>query len=102
MVSASACRCFGCRIAFIPFFPPSFAASEIYKYKDNDGNVIFSDSPPSGLNAEEVKLKNNNRFERPYSKEDDEPKTGKRNKAATEQRLRDATDINVVMYMTDW
>ena len=81
---------------------PSFAASEIYRWKDHNGNVIFSDSPPPGSNAEEVRLKNNNRFERPPSKEDDEPKAGERNKAATGQRLRDASDINVVMYMTDW
>ncbi len=84
------------------FFFPSFAASEIYKWKDNSGNVIFSNSPPSGSNAEEVRLKNNNRFERPPSKEDEEPKTGKKNKTATGQRLRDASDIHVVMYMTDW
>ena len=84
------------------FFFPSFAASEIYKWKDNNGNVIFSDSPPSGSNAEEVRLKSNNRFERPPSREDEKPKTGKGNKAAAEQKLRDTSDINVVMYMTDW
>jgi hypothetical protein len=83
-------------------FFPSFAASEIYKWKDNDGNVIFSDSPPPRSNAEEVRLKNNMRIEKPPLKEDDESKTGKRNKAATRKRLRDASEINVVMYMTDW
>ncbi len=76
--------------------------SEIYKWKDSDGNVIFSDSPPSGSNAEEVKLKSNNRFEGPSTREDEKPKAGKRNKAATEQKLRNIRDVNVVMYMTDW
>ena len=83
-------------------FFASFSASEIYKWKDSNGNVVFSDSPPSGSDAEEVRIKMHMKFERPPSKEDDDPKTGKTNKAATGQRLRDARDINVVMYMTDW
>ncbi|MBS1127497.1 MAG: hypothetical protein H6Q93_1486 [Nitrospirae bacterium] len=84
------------------FFSPSFAASEIYKWKDKNGNVIFSDSPPSGSNAEEVRIKNNMRFDIPPSKEADAPKAGKGNAAPTKQRLRDVRDIHVVMYMTDW
>ncbi len=84
------------------FFLPSFAASEIYKWKDSNGNVIFSDSPQAGSNAEEVRLRKDSRFERPPSREYDLPKTGQTKKAATEQRLRDARDITVVMYMTDW
>lgn len=92
---------FAVLLSFLFYFP-SVAASEIYKWKGKDGNMIFSDSPPSGSNAEEVKIKNNMRFERPPSQEDDEPKTVKRNNAATGQRLRDARDINVVLYMTDW
>ena len=84
------------------FFFPSFAATEIYKWKDKNGNVIFSDSPPSGSNAEEVRIKNNMRFDIPPSKEADAPKAGKGNAAPTKQRLRDVRDIHVVMYMTDW
>ena len=84
------------------FFFSSFAASEIYKWKDKNGNVIFSDSPPSGSNAEEVRIKNNMRFDIPPSKEADAPKAGKGNAAPTKQRLKDARDIHVVMYMTDW
>lgn len=42
-----------------------------------------------------------NRFYQPSIK-DDWPKTEKKDKAVTEQKLRDARDINVVMYMTDW
>jgi len=84
------------------FLLPSFAASEIYKWKDSNGNVIFSDSPVSGVNAEEVRIKKESRFERPSSSEYDLPKTGQTKKAATEQKMRDARDINVVMYVTDW
>jgi len=84
------------------FFSASFAAAEIYQWKDSNGNVIFSDSPPAGSKAKEVRPKNNMRFDIPPSKEDDEPKTGNRYKTPTEQRPRDARDIHVVMYMTDW
>jgi hypothetical protein len=84
------------------FLFPSFATSEIYKWKDSNGNVIFSDSPQSGSNVEEVRLKKDSRFERPPSREDDVLKTGQTKKAATEPRVRDARDINVALYMTDW
>jgi len=87
---------FSCLFVF-----PSPAASEIYRWKDSDGNMVFSESPPSGSNAEEVRLKSNMRVERPPSR-DDASKTGKSNKAAAGKKLRDASDINVVMYMTDW
>ncbi|MGC2063475.1 MAG: DUF4124 domain-containing protein, partial [Thermodesulfovibrionales bacterium] len=82
-------------------FLPSFSTAEIYKWKDKDGNVVFSESPPPGSNAEEVKPSINMRVERPPSRAN-EPKTGKNIKTVTEQKLRDAGDINVVMYMTDW
>ena len=84
------------------FLFPSFATAEIYKWKDKDGNVIFSDSPPPKSNAEKMKLNNNMRLERPFSRENDAPKTGKMNKTTTGQKLIEASDINVVMYMTDW
>lgn len=88
-------------VSFVFLFP-SFAASEIYKWKGADGNVVFSDSPPSGSKAEEVKIKDDMRFEIPPSRETGALKTVKGNKAATGQRLRDIRDINVVLYMTDW
>lgn len=84
------------------FFFPSLAASEIYKWKDPNGNVIFSDSPPPDSNVEEVRPKHYNWVRTPSSKVDDEPKIGDRNTAATRQPLRDAGEIRVVMYMTDW
>ena len=92
---------FAILISFLFLFP-SFASSEIYKWKDSSGNLIFSDSPPSGSKAEEVRLKRDSRFEGQPSREDDVPKTGKTNMAATEQRMRDARDITVALYVTDW
>lgn len=106
----------GCRVAwfFSPYvvaltvvflttlFVPSFTSSEIYKWKDRDGNVVFSDSPPPGSNAEEVRLKNNMRFEKPRSLEDADPKTIRRDESSAVKKQRDAGDIHVVMYMTDW
>ena len=84
------------------FLLPSLASSEIYKWKDSNGNVVYSDSPQSGSNAEEVRPKKDSRFERPPSKEVNEPKTVKKNKTETGPKLRDTRDINVVLYMTDW
>lgn len=42
--------------------------AQIYKYKDKDGNVVFSDKPPSeedGLSVEQVELNSTNRAEPP-------------------------------------
>ena len=90
-------------VVFLSFliFLPSFTTAEIYKWKDKDGNLVFSESPPPGSDAEEVRPKTNMRVDRPASRAN-EPKTAKKNKPAAEQTLRDARDINVVMYMTDW
>ena len=35
----------------------SNASSEIYKWKDSKGNVFFSDSPPPGVKAKEVRIR---------------------------------------------
>lgn len=83
-------------------FLPSFASSEIYKWTDREGNVVFSESPPSGANAEEVKVKDGMRVDRPASEGRNDSKGKKGKSAATGQKLRDVSDINVVMYMTDW
>ncbi len=63
---------------------PSFA--EIYKWTDKDGNIVFSDTRPAGVDAKKVKVLKER--ERPRSAED----TGK----------REYRDIEVLLYMTDW
>ncbi len=38
----------------IPLSSPAF--SQMYKWKDKDGNIRFSDTAPSGADAEKVKV----------------------------------------------
>jgi len=78
--------------------PVSSAVSgEIYKWKDKDGNVVFSDTPPPpGVNAEMKEFKEDT-TERPRAKEyPQKPK-----KEALKEK-RPYGDIQVIMYMTSW
>jgi glutaredoxin len=72
-------------------------SAEIYKWKDKDGNIFFSDTPPpSGADLEIKKFKEDP-IERPKKKEDI-PKS--QNGALREKRSYG--NINVIMYMTSW
>lgn len=78
--------------------PISFADSaEIYKWRDKDGNIVFSDSPPPpGVDAEIKKFREDS-VERPKTKEGPPgPKSG------SVKERKAYRDINVIMYMTSW
>ncbi len=77
---------------------PPLSSAEIYQWTDSDGNVVFSDSPPAGIAAREVKPKSNNRTEMAYPRR--EPQ--KAGIGKTEPQLRDAADIGVILYVTSW
>jgi glutaredoxin len=75
----------------------SAMSGEIYKWKDKNGNVVFSDTPPPpGVNAETKEFKEEatesleikGNFQRP-------PNTSLKEK-------RPYGDIPVIMYMTSW
>jgi len=71
--------------------------AEIYKWRDKDGNIVFSDSPPPpGVDAEIKKFKEET-TERPKAKEDI-PKP----KVDSYKEKRPYGSINVIMYMTSW
>ncbi len=74
----------------------SGAWPEIYKWKDSKGNIIFSDAPPAGSNAEKQTFREQ-RIERPSVKED-----ARHPQAAGAVKKRAYQDIRVVMYMTAW
>ena len=76
---------------------PSAVLGEIYQWKDKDGNVVFSDTPPPpGVNAEIKEFKEDT-TERPRAKEyPQKPK-----KEALKEK-RPYGDIQVIMYMTSW
>lgn len=75
----------------------STVCDEIYKWKDKDGNVVFSDTPPPpGVNAEIKEFKEDT-TERPRAKE-----YPQRPKSGAFKEKRPYGDIQVIMYMTSW
>jgi len=96
-------------ILLLPMFlsPVSSAVSgEIYQWKDKNGNVVFSDTPPPpGVNAEVKEFKEDTtERQKPRAKENpprakENPQTPKR-EAFKEKRPYG--DIQVIMYMTSW
>lgn len=76
----------------------SFAVSaEVYKWKDKNGNAVFSDTPPPpGVNAE-IKVLKEDAAERSSTREAPK-KTG----GVSFKAKRPYGDIRVILYMTSW
>jgi glutaredoxin len=74
-------------------------SAEIYKWKDKDGNIIFSDTPPPPGVDVEVKEFKENTIERPKAKENINLP---RPKSESFREKRSYSDIHVIMYMTSW
>ncbi len=98
-------RIAGILLVAIFLSPASSAVSaEIYKWKDKDGNVVFSDTPPPpGVNAEIREFKED-ATERPRTKENiprvrESPQWPK---SEASKEKRPYRDIQVIMYMTSW
>jgi len=86
-------------ILFVTFLSSASSAvsGEIYKWKDKDGNIVFSDTPPPpGVNAEKKEFKEET-TERPKTKEYFPKSTSER-----VEEKRPYRDIHVIMYMTSW
>jgi glutaredoxin len=81
---------------FLPGASAFGGSSEVYEWKDGNGNLVFSDIPKAGVNAKVKKVRNDH-GERPHTKEE-KTKPGSDNQVKTRQNK----DIQVVMYMTDW
>jgi hypothetical protein len=73
------------------------AFSEVYQWTDENGNTIYSDSPPPGVNSKLKKLRID-RIERP------EPEVGNAPAKAVKavRQKRDLSDITVILYAADW
>ncbi len=88
-------------ILFVIFLSPasSSLSGEVYKWKDKDGNMIFSDTPPpSGVDVEVKEFKEDT-TERPKAKENiNIPRV----KSESSREKRPYRDIHVIMYMTSW
>ena len=86
-------------ILLVTFLSPASSAvsGEIYKWKDKDGNIVFSDTPPPpGVNAEIKEFKEET-TEKSKTKGNFPKPTSER----VEER-RPYRDIHVIMYMTAW
>jgi len=78
--------------------PASFGVSgEFYKWKDKEGNTVFSDHPPPpGVDAEIKEFKEDTR-ERPKAKG-----SLRTRKSESFKEKRSYGDIKTIMYMTSW
>lgn len=79
-------------VASIPAF------SQVYKWKDKDGNLMISTTPPPpGVQAEE------RQFEKPSNSEPEARKGSRgRNADGDVELARSNRDIEVILYITDW
>jgi glutaredoxin len=87
-------------LVFVIFLLPASSAisAEIYKWKDKDGNIVFSDAPPPpGVEDVETKKLKEDTIERPKTKRDT-PGT----KSESVREKRSYGNIDVIMYMTSW
>lgn len=77
-------------------------SAEMYQWKDKNGNIVISDSPPSGVKTEEIKPKNDQMFQVPPQEPSDHarPSGGDRDKKPASERQ--VSDVRVIVYMTDW
>jgi len=89
-------------IVLLLFFSSSVSfpaiAGEFYKWKDKDGNVSFSDTPPTGVNAEVIPLK-----DEPTPNSITTPKVNSlKPKSGIAEEKRPYSSIKVIMYITSW
>lgn len=77
-------------------FCMSPASAEIYKWKDKDGNIVYSDFAPTGVDVQKKKFRED-RIERQETKESS-------HKPESNALKEDGpcSDVNVIMYMTSW
>jgi len=86
-------------ILFVTFLSPASSAvsGEIYKWRDKDGNIVFSDTPPPpGVDAEIKEFKEES-TEKPKTKGNFPKPSSER----VEER-RPYRNIHVIMYMMVW
>jgi glutaredoxin len=73
-------------------------AAEVYKWKDKNGNVFFSDVPPASGDAEVISLKDERAPNAITTPKGNSPKP----KSVITEEKRPYSSIRVVMYKTSW
>ena len=86
-------------VLFVTFIllASSAVSGEVYKWRDKDGNIIFSDTPPPPGVEVDIKEFKEGATDKPKAKENI-PKL----KSESIREKRPYEDINVIMYMTAW
>ena len=80
---------------------PARAYARIYQWTDSGGNVVFSDSPPSGVETKKIRRVKVNRNHAVV------PRPPQKAREAAEDNfkppaLKDARDVSVILYETSW
>lgn len=80
------------------------ASPEIYQWKDKNGNIVFSDTEPEGIDAQIKKVRLDRIDKPPAAAYTPLPKTETQrdNRPPTVGRAEPHSDIKVLLYMTDW
>lgn len=85
----------------LTFSLDTFATAQMYQYADKNGNVVFTDSPPAGSQAGEVKM-NDDRVFRSAPRRAGPSSPATFTPAGEQRRKRDYSEVNAIMYMTSW
>jgi len=93
-------------IIFLTSISLPTARGQLYQYKDSNGNIVFTDTPPAGETVKEKQLKNDgvywsNQGAADYPPSQDSSKT-RSSLPLENKRNRDYGSVTVVMYMADW
>ena len=85
----------------LAFSLDTLATAQIYQYTDKNGNVVFTDRPPAESKAGEVKL-NDDRVFRSAPRRAGSSSPATSTPAEEQRRKRDYSEVNAIMYMTNW
>ncbi len=89
-------------IIMLQFFSSSVSsvalAAEVYKWKDKNGNVFFSDVPPANGDAEVLSLKDERAPKAIPTPKGNSPKP----KSVVTEEKRPYGSVKVIMYKTSW
>ncbi|GAB4489169.1 MAG: glutaredoxin domain-containing protein [Thermodesulfovibrionales bacterium] len=92
---------FSALIAGVLFAQPVISSAGIYQYRDQNGNVVYSDSPPAGTEARERQFQeqrfDGSRLSPSGGKGGQKPK-----KEDHRKNGRSAGDVSVILYSTSW
>jgi mycoredoxin len=84
-------------------FGASSAFGQLYEYKDANGNIVYTDSPPSGVEARKRTVTEERVFHSSHMPAAASAYSDKKDKLRSEEPTKkNYNRLNVVMYMTDW